>query len=443
MQHLYKSILTKILVPLSLMLLLSSCGYGFFCHTETYEYYPYEAVILTLDEIETIERLEPQSLVQPGKLYLHHNYVLINEVKKGIHIFDNSDKSNPKNLGFISIPGNHDLLVKQAGDKTILYADNYMNLASIDISDINNITVLKSVKKVFDNYYTYTADGSVIVDYIQAKEPVKDSYRSCPGSYVVEDVVPTVTPSPSSPTSEGGGASQGGSLARFATIDNYLYTIDKNSIQSFNISNPENPIVFNRVAVAFDIETLFPYKHDDGQRLYVGGERGMYIMDAQNPENLKSLGQINHMRSCDPVVVQDNLAYVTLQGSCFNESNRLEIIDVANPKEPMVLETYALQEPYGLGVDDNYLFVCDGAAGLKVYDKARSPKELTLFKQFDEVKALDIIPYDGHAIVIAKNGFFQYDYSDIDKGKMTLLSSIVIDTVDDMNPPNPNPIPLW
>lgn len=154
-------------------------------------------------------------------------------------------------------------------------------------------------------------------------------------------------------------------------------------------------------------------------------------MDASDPSHLRKQGDIAHVQSCDPVVVQDNIAYVTLQGSCFDERNRLEIIDVSDPGAPKLVTDYNLQEPFGLGVDGNYLFVCDGAAGLKVYDRARRPKNLKLIKQLGNVKACDIIPVAGIALVVAENGLFQYDYSGLAEGEMTLLSHIsVVATAD-------------
>jgi hypothetical protein len=35
-----------------------------------------------------------------------------------------------------------------------------------------------------------------------------------------------------------------------------------------------------------------------------------------------------------------------------------------------------MSEPYGLGIDDSVLFVCDGAAGLKIYN-ASDPMAIT------------------------------------------------------------------
>lgn len=189
-------------------------------------------------------------------------------------------------------------------------------------------------------------------------------------------------------------------------------------------------MLFNRVSVEFGIETLFPHSDETGDQLYVGGNQGLYIMDAGDPGNLRKQGEISHVQACDPVVVQGDLAYVTLQGSCFGERNRLEIIDVSDPSVPQLITDYNLQEPYGLGVDGDCLFVCDGAAGLKVYGRARSPEDLTLIKQLEGVAARDVIPVAGTATVVAENGLFQYDCSGLPQGEMTLLSRIPITAED-------------
>lgn len=395
-----------------------------FCTTETYTYTDYVPVYLSQAEIDAVKSEAPRALEQPGKLYLHNDLILINDFEKGIHVLDNSDKTKPVNLGFIAIPGNHDLLVKEAAGRLVLYADNYRNLLALDITDVSNVKVLKRLRGVFDSFYEQPdQDGKIFVGY--EEKLVTVSYRNCPNIYPGPLVdMPVAPPAPDSGGGEG--ASQGGSLARFAALDDYLFTIDGNAIQTFRLETLDNPTLFNRVPVTFGIETLFPYRGESGDQLYVGGNAGLYIMDASNPANIKEQGRIDHVQSCDPVVVQEELAYVTLQGSCFNQANRLEIISVANPAQPELLSDYALQEPFGLGIDGDTLFVCDGEAGLKVYTNAREPEGLELFKQFADIKARDIIPYAGTAIVIAENGFFQYDYSNIASGEMTLLSKILV-----------------
>jgi hypothetical protein len=72
-----------------------------------------------------------QDIVQPGKIYFKGNYIFVNEYQKGIHIVDNTDPESPQVIKFIEIPGNVDLAVKD----DILYADSFIDLLAIDISD--------------------------------------------------------------------------------------------------------------------------------------------------------------------------------------------------------------------------------------------------------------------------------------------------------------------
>jgi hypothetical protein len=65
----------------------------------------------------------PRTLADPGKIYRYGNYLLINERNKGIHVFDNSDRSKPVALGFVEIIGNSDMAVRN----DVLFADNLGN----------------------------------------------------------------------------------------------------------------------------------------------------------------------------------------------------------------------------------------------------------------------------------------------------------------------------
>jgi hypothetical protein len=73
-----------------------------------------------------------------------------------------------------------------------------------------------------------------------------------------------------------------------------------------------------------------------------------------------------------------------------------------------------MTEPYGLGIDNKTLFVCDGAAGLKIFD-ATDPMQVDqhVLKQYSELKAFDVIPFGNILIMIAEDGIYQYAYSDL------------------------------
>jgi len=80
--------------------------------------------------------------------------------------------------------------------------------------------------------------------------------------------------------------------------------------------------------------------------------------------------------------------------------------------------------PYGLGVENGILFICDGDDGLKVFDAA-DPYNVKQLYHFDNINAYDVIPMNGILLMIGKDGFYQYDFTDAKN--MTLLSVIPVD----------------
>jgi hypothetical protein len=87
--------------------------------------------------------------------------------------------------------------------------------------------------------------------------------------------------------------------------------LDYNTIEVIDISDPSAAEIKGNVNVGFGVETIFPYK----DKLFIGSVDGMYIYDLANPQVPKKLGEARHVRSCDPVVANDSVAYVTLRGS--------------------------------------------------------------------------------------------------------------------------------
>jgi hypothetical protein len=85
-----------------------------------------------------------------------------------------------------------------------------------------------------------------------------------------------------------------------------------------------------------------------------------------------------------------------------------------------------MTSPHGLGIDQGTLFICDGSDGLKVYnatDVSRiSENQLA---QDKTINAFDVIPFEEVAMIIGKDGLYQYDYSDIKNIKLISQLPIV------------------
>ena len=217
-----------------------------------------------------------------------------------------------------------------------------------------------------------------------------------------------------------GGTGKGGSLARFAISGDRLYTIEQEIIKTFDISDRQNMVYKSDTYIGFGIETLFPYNGN----LFVGAQDGMYIYDLSDRDNPQWISYYAHFLSCDPVVVQGNYAYVTLRVSECRPSqsfDALEIIDISDIYNPIQINSYELNEPYGLGVSGDLLFVCEGDNGLKVLDIS-NPYSIEMVKQFSGIHAYDVIPHQNILILTGEDGIRQYDFSD--PQDITLLSEI-------------------
>ena len=95
------------------------------------------------------------------------------------------------------------------------------------------------------------------------------------------------------------------------------------------------------------------------------------MYDVQSaPSTPALIGQFTHIVACDPVIADDNYAYVTLNDSsmCRGAINELKIIDIKDVANPVDVKSYALTHPIGLSKDGNNLFICDGKDGLKIYN---------------------------------------------------------------------------
>lgn len=140
----------KKLCLLVIVSILGSCVQRIDDETSTKKVMGYKPVYVSYETIRKIELQKARGLLKPGKIYTKGKYLYINESGDGIHIIDNTDKANPKPIGFLAIPVNKDISIKG----NILYADNADDLVTIDISDPTAIKVLKRVEKAFP-YPTY------------------------------------------------------------------------------------------------------------------------------------------------------------------------------------------------------------------------------------------------------------------------------------------------
>ena len=367
----------------------------------------------------------PKDYAEAGKIVTYQNYIFINKPNEGIHVVDNSNPATPVNLHFINIPGSLDLTIIDDH----LYSDMFSALVVFDISDVTLPDLIEdfTVEEVFyyNPYRTLDNVSRPEVDYDYTQyESIDDSRGIVTGWEVeirqepLEDQIlylrledTAIAETTSSDQANGfSEVSTAGSMTRFLPIDRYLYTINFNELVLFSIGDNYQPSRFARLDTGTQAETLFQLNN----LLFVGSTTGMLMYDVTSPSNPNYLNSIEHFRSCDPVVADENYAYVTLRGgtNCFTETNELQIIDIRTPEELSVVARQVMFNPHGLAIHEDYLLVCDGTAGLKVVDV--SNREQPEILSTDNIPfAYDIIVDFPSALVVGEGVLYQYDLSNL------------------------------
>lgn len=395
-------------------------------------------VYMSYEELRTPLTISAgQELIKPGKIYFKDQYIYINEYQQGIHVVDISDPENPTPKAFIEIHGNVDMAIRN----DVLFADSYVDLLLIDISNPLIPEEIKRIEKLFeyvippyDEQYPLDEidqEKGVIVTY-DVKEITREIYHNpYPWPVFYEyALLSSDSRAINTPTSGGGDSyGVGGSMARFLTYDNYLYALESTyKLKSIDISNTDNPFVAYEQYLWGNVETLFIA----GEHMYVGTSNGMHILDLQEPSIPNPLSTYQHITACDPVVVEGDKAYVTLRAGnrCGGNQNLLQVIDISDKYEPKLMTSFIMTEPYGLGIDNNTLFVCEGPHGLKIYD-ATDPHLITAHKraEFSDIHAYDVIPLGSLLFAIGDNGFYLYDYTDLEQ--ISLLGTLPVKPVED------------
>ena len=410
---------TKYIFPILVFILAFSTA----CTDKVFETFTANAPIyMSYDELRSaVKMTDAREMNNPGKIYFKDQYIFINEIMKGVHVFDVSDPANPENKGFIEIPGNVDIAIKD----NILYADSYVDLVSIDVSSLSAIAEVGRVQKVFPYTLPKYNEKLPIAKLDETKGVVIGWEEKSVKQEIEQYYYPTYSRYESLVTSDsyaspsiGGTAGTtygvGGSMARFGLYKDLLYTVSQNNVLTFKLVSNSEVTLLNTVNVGWNVETIFITDN----HLFLGTQSGMIVESLEVPERPWPIGSYTHMTSCDPVVIKGDLAFVTLKGGTTCRGGTLNQLDVIRMSEGYskftLLKSYQMSGPQGLGIDDDLLFICDGGAGLKIYNAA-DPLAITdhLVASFPSINAYDVIPVNNYLFMIGENGFLLYDYSNI------------------------------
>ncbi|SMF14576.1 LVIVD repeat-containing protein [Alteromonadaceae bacterium Bs31] len=378
----------------------------------------YDIEYLSWEEFRTPVKAESvMPFKKIGNMLLKDDLLILSEPNKGIHLVNNSDPQAPEKISFLSVYAADQ--VAMSGD--ILYTRSYVDLIAIDISDPNNAAETGRLKNLFPTPLTTLDDPEKY--FFGARDPklgvVKDfeivSQQCRGGNYSGNDTSggcgssgggSTATPAQDNTATP---AVKQGSLANMIIVDDYLYVISYDEVKTVSLADPSAPELVNTTAVNnWAMETL--YYHNNA--LYIGTSVGVEILDITTRNSPQVAGTFSHQWSCDPIVVQGEVAYSTLRGrGCGGAQNQLDILDVSDIYAPQLITSVEMSEPYGLAIDGNLLLVADGYSGLKRLNVA-DPANPIFMQGLGNYTLRDIIAVDGHAILQGVNSVIQVDYSD-------------------------------
>jgi len=361
-----------------------------------------EAIYGDLDSLRSLPLLIPkQPVVNPKSYYISSNFVLVGELHKGIHIYDNLNGQDPQRVSFIQIPNNKEFYVKD----NFLYAESMYDVVKIDISDIYNPTLVSRAENVFwEVQYNDKGQALIGFDYYFTTESFNvnspEAKELKKSGTLYYDYVDNLIPASAIPSSFTGSYENGkGTMNRIAVDFNHVYIIGDSKL--YTLSDYSSLHKTSEIKINSGTETIYT----DNNRLYLGSTTAMTVYNASNPGNPKEIFNLAHAESCDPVLANGNVAYYTLravenEGCNALGENTLNVVDVTSNSSASLVNTYNLDSPYGLAMVSNYLLVGEGNNGLTIFD-ASSPRNPLKKVTFSHITAFDIMahPTDQNVII--------------------------------------------
>lgn len=200
----------------------------------------------------------------------------------------------------------------------------------------------------------------------------------------------------------------GGSTARFTLVGDYLYVVNDTELRAFDVSNERDPVQKSVTNMGWGIETIFGFQ----DKLFIGSQWGMQIYDITNDGSPEYVSDYTHTTSCDPVIANEDYAYVTIRSGlgCNNwrfAANQLITLNIENIQSPFATDEYQMLNPRGLAFYKGDLYVGEGDNGLKQFSLA-DPAHPELIAFYENIPANDMIVVGETMIITSSDGLYQF-----------------------------------
>lgn len=396
--------------PLAIMILIA-CRKSEGTITQTYS-----KAIAKYENVDEVRRTNiqgaPRMVTNTGKVFFGDNILLIGEQNKGIHILDNSNPSSPMNVSFIDLPYTNEFYV----NGSIIYAISHYDLVKIDISNLSAPFIVARLENAFGDFIK-DEDGRILVgfDYKNVTEEFElnsdkeKELRKSNTLYV--DYQNEVIPTSQVPSFISNGIKNKGTMNRMMTDLGRIYVVGSSDLSTFQ---DQGSALYksSEKKVGEDIETIYT----EGDYIYLGSESFMYILDKTDADNPELISEYEHVESCDPVLPNGDVAYVTLRsagsGGCGGEDDLLEVVNIENPNNPTTIKSIEMNSPYGMTIMQNYLFVAEGSNGLSIFDISNPRNPISVSTA--SIQTFDVMSHPTNPnvlLVINSGGISQYQFN--------------------------------
>ena len=130
---------------------------------------PYKPKIMERSVMESsVKMLPSQNIIRSGKIYIKDNFMFINDVNIGFHIYNYSNPENPIKIGFIQTYGATDLAVRD----NFIYINQAVDLVTLQYNvNSNTITVSHRNRNVFpqkqspNGTIANTTENQIVIDW--------------------------------------------------------------------------------------------------------------------------------------------------------------------------------------------------------------------------------------------------------------------------------------
>jgi hypothetical protein len=343
----------------------------------------------------------PTTISVPRNIWLCDTLLLVSDRDNGLMVFSVSNPSSAKHMANIPINRNSGL----AASGNTIFANSGDSIVAYCLGSDGATKRLGGIKlySYYPEPFYYKTDAPLFVC-----TPLPTPYGE---GRQVAPLLPFLACSNNSNgvAANASSVNTGGSMAVFAVIDTFLYYVDKNALYTVSIADPATMTQLSQVTIGRTVETIFP----TSKYLFIGGSEGMYMYDRSQPSTPEFEGMVSHIRSCDPVVVQGAVAYVTLRSgnTCGGSSDVLMSVDISDPADAKILKEITTTTPYGLAVDDSLLYVANGWSGYSLYN-VKNPLDIKLVLQWNQPTTKDFIWNQKKLYIMEMEQVEIYDVSD-------------------------------